>query len=106
MKERDIRPKKIFDKFLHLTSLDIEKYFRKSKTKINCIACGEKGKFSFKKQNFSYFECPKCNTLFVNPRPKLEYFESFYRKSSSMKFLSDNLYKKTKEARKNKIFKR
>ena len=54
MKERDIRPKKIFDKFLDLTSLDIEKYFRKSKTKINCIACGEKGKFSFKKQNFSY----------------------------------------------------
>ncbi len=105
MKERDIRPKKIFDKFLDLTSSDIEKYFRKSKTKINCIACGEKGKFSFKKQNFSYFECPKCNTLFVNPRPKLEYFENFYRKSSSMKFLSDNLYKKTKEVRKNKILK-
>ena len=104
MKERDIRPKKIFDKFLHLTSLDIKKYFSKSKVKINCVACGEKGKFSFKKEGFSYYECQKCKTLFVNPRPKVDSFENFYKKSSSIKFLSTNLYKKTKEARKRKIF--
>ena len=105
MKERDIRPKKIFDKFLHLTSLDIKKYFSKSKVKINCVACGEKGKFSFKKEGFSYYECQKCKTLFVNPRPKKDSFENFYKRSSSVKFLSTNLYKKTKEARKKKIFK-
>ena len=29
MKEKDIRPRKIFDKFLHLTALDIKKYFSK-----------------------------------------------------------------------------
>ena len=104
MKEKDIRPKKIFDKFLHLTSLDIKKYFSKSKVKINCVACGEKGKFSFKKEGFSYYECQKCKTLFVNPRPKEDSFENFYKKSSSIKFLSTNLYKKTKEARKRKIF--
>ena len=105
MKEKDIRPKKIFDQFLHLTSLDIKKYFSKSKVKINCVACGEKGKFSFKKEGFSYYECQKCKTLFVNPRPKEDSFENFYKKSSSIKFLSTNLYKKTKEARKRKIFK-
>ena len=105
MKEKDIRPKKIFDKFLHLSSLDIRKYFGRPRTKINCVACGKKGKFSFKKRSFSYHECPKCKTLFVNPRPKESSFENFYKKSSSMKFLSTNLYKKTKEARRNKIFK-
>ena len=65
LQEQDIRPKKIFNKFLHLTSLDIKKYFSKSRDKINCIACGKKGKFSFKKKNFSYYECKKCNSLFV-----------------------------------------
>ena len=105
MKEKDIRPRKIFDKFLHLTSLDIQKYFSKSKVKINCVACGKKGKFSFKKEGFSYYECQKCKTLFVNPRPKKDSFENFYKRSSSIKFLSTNLYKKTERARKEKIFK-
>ena len=86
MKERDIRPKKVFDKFLHLTSLDIKKYFSKSKVKINCVACGEKGKFSFKKEGFSYYECQKCQTLFVNPRPKEDSFENFYKKSISLNY--------------------
>ena len=105
MKEKDIRPRKIFDKFLHLTSLDIQKYYSKSKVKINCVACGKKGKFSFKKEGFSYYECQKCKTLFVNPRPKKDSFENFYKRSSSIKFLSTNLYKKTERARKEKIFK-
>ena len=105
MKEKDIRPKKIFDKFLQLTSLDAKKYFKGLGKKINCVACGEKGFFSFKKQKFSYYECNKCQTLFVNPRPKIKFFEDFYKKSNSMKFLSNNLYKKTQIARQNKIFK-
>ena len=105
MKEKDIRPRKIFDEFLHLTSLDIKKYFNKSKVKINCVACGKKGKFSFKKKGFSYYECQKCKTLFVNPRPKKDSFENFYKRSSSIKFLATNLYKKTERARKEKIFK-
>ena len=91
MKEKEIRPKKIFDKFLQLTSLDIKKYFKDPGEKINCVACGEKGSFSFIKQKFSYYECLKCKTLFVNPRPKMKSFENFY--------------KKTQNARQNKIFK-
>ena len=105
MKERNIRPKKIFDKFLRLAYLDVKKYFNKEKTKVNCVACGRKGKFSFKKEGFSYYECQKCKTLFVNPRSNEDSFKNFYKRSSSVKFLSTNLYKKTKEARKKKIFK-
>ena len=105
IEEKDIRPKKIFDRFLHLSILDIKKYFNKSKKKVNCVACGRKGKFSFKKENFTYCECKNCNTLFVNPRPKEEAFLKYYTKSTSIKFLTNNLYKKTKEARKNKIVK-
>ena len=105
LQEQDIRPKKIFNKFLHLTSLDIKKYFSKSRDKINCIACGKKGKFSFKKKNFSYYECKKCNSLFVNPRPRENAFLNYYTKSASIKFLANSLYKRTERVRKNKIIK-
>ena len=49
MKEAEIRPKKLFEQFLHLASLDIKKYFYKARAKVNCVACGSEGQFSFKK---------------------------------------------------------
>ena len=97
LKEQDIRPKKIFDKFLYLASLDIKKYFSSAKYKTNCIACGKKSNFSFKKKNFSYYLCQSCNTLFVNPRPKESAFANYYTKSSSIKYLATHLYKKTEK---------
>jgi len=105
MKEKEIRPLKLFKRFLHLSSLDVKKFFNKSKKKINCVACGKKGKFSFNKKNFSYYECFNCSTLFVNPRPSEKAFLDYYTKSSSVKFLANTLYKKTKEIRRKKIFK-
>ena len=33
MKENEIRPKKIFNKFLKLAKLDVKKYFKKKKKK-------------------------------------------------------------------------
>ena len=104
MQEKEIRPRKIFDKFLRLSYLDVKKYFNKKKIKIYCIACGRKGKFSFKKEGFSYHECQKCKTLFVNPRSNEDSFKNYYKTSSSVKFFSTKLYKETKEARKKKIF--
>ena len=102
MKEKEIRPKKIFDKFLHLASQDVKKYFNKKKIKVSCVACGRKGTFSFKKNNFSYCVCKNCKTLFVNPRPEADAFLKYYTKSSSIKFLANTLYEKTKESRKKK----
>ena len=79
MKEKEIRPKKLFEKFLNLSHSDIKKYFNVRKKKINCVACGKKGKFSFKKYNFSYCECLNCKTLFVSPRPKEKAFFDYFR---------------------------
>ncbi len=105
VKEKDIRPKKLFKKFLHLSQLDIKKYFKKFGSKINCIACNRKGNFSFKKNNFTYCLCPNCKTLFVNPRPSEKAFSEYYTKSASIKFFATNYYKKTKKNRTNKIWK-
>ena len=80
MKETEIRPKKIFKQFLNLAFLDIKRYFNGEKEKVNCVACERKGKFSFKKNNFSYCECTNCKTLFVSPRPKERAFLNYYTK--------------------------
>ena len=105
MQEKEIRPNKLFKKFLYLAALDVKKYFRNQKIKINCVACGKKGKFSFNKNNFSYCVCPNCETLFVNPRPKENAFLNYYKKSSSIKFLANTLYKKTRKSRVKNIWK-
>ena len=58
MKESEIRPKKIFDKFLELAKKDTIAYFNKSdKLKIKCPACNSRGKYSFSKDNFDYCSC-------------------------------------------------
>ena len=105
MKEKEIRPKKLFNKFLNLAKEDIKKYFKGKKIKVKCVACKSKGKFSFNKNNFSYYSCLKCQSLYVNPRPKEEAFINYYTKSSSIRFLANSLYRKTKEARRKKIWK-
>ena len=104
MQEKEIRPKKIFNKFLKLAKVDVNKYFKKKRKKIKCIACNRNGKFSFKKHNFSYYLCKNCKTLFVNPRPIESEFINYYTKSSSIESLA-NLYKKTQELRRKKMWK-
>jgi 2-polyprenyl-3-methyl-5-hydroxy-6-metoxy-1,4-benzoquinol methylase len=105
MKEIEIRPKKLFEKFIYFTKLDIKKYFKRSRKEINCVACNKKGRFSFKKNNFIYAECINCNTLFVSPRPNESEFSEYYTKASSIKYLAKSYYKKTEEIRKSKIWK-
>ena len=104
MKEKEIRPKKLFNKFLYLASKDIKKYFKGKKDKVKCVACKSSGKFTFNKKNFSYYLCSKCRTLYANPRPQEKAFINYYTQSSSIKFLANTLYKKTKEARRKKIW--
>jgi len=104
MQEKEIRPKKIFNRFLNLAERDVKKFFNGKRKKIKCVACGAGGKFSFKKSNFSYFLCKNCKTLFVNPRPIESEFINYYTKSSSIKLLA-KLYEETQKLRKKRIWK-
>ena len=106
MKESEIRPKAIFDEYLRLAAIDTKLYFSNSKkTKINCPACNKEGKESFKKNNFKYSVCNNCLTVFVSPRPSSESFSDYYRKSQSAKYWATTFYKKTEDARREKIWK-
>jgi len=106
MKELDIRPKKIFDKFLLLAKQDIKSFFLDVKrVAINCPSCNSIGVHSFKKDGFDYCECKQCQTLYVNPRPVEKAFSDYYTNSASSKFWATTFYKETEEIRREKIWK-
>ena len=106
MKESDIRPQKLFDELLRLNKLDVETYFNNvSMKKINCPACGSKGKFSFIKNNFSFDECEICKTLYVSPRPDKNHFDAYYKDSSSAKYWATTFYKETEKSRREMLWK-
>jgi transposase-like protein len=106
MKEEEIRPKKIFEEYLSLTIKDIETYFTNIELEsISCPACNSSGVFSFEKEKFTYYECKKCNSMYVNPRPKSEYFNQYYTDSPSTKYWATTFYKETAAARIEKMWK-
>lgn len=106
MKEEDIRPKAIFDAYLRLAEKDAETYFGSvERQDIPCPACGTPGEKQFEKLGFSYDRCPKCLTLYVNPRPPASAFERYYRESPSTEYWATTFYKETAEARRNMIWK-
>jgi uncharacterized Zn finger protein (UPF0148 family) len=106
VKEEDIRPRAIFDEYLRLAAIDTKTFFgQAAKNEILCPACGGKGRPEFQKEGFTYEECPKCHTLFVNPRPEARAFERYYRESPSSRFWATTFYKETAEARREKLWK-
>ena len=107
MKERDIRPKEIFKRFLQLAKEDIDTFFsdKKDFVHVSCPACDkDKGDFQFEKNGFDYVSCNFCNTLYVNPRPKQEVISEYYTHSKSTKYWSEHFYKDTEEQRRKGIF--
>ncbi len=106
MKEEEIRPQKIFNEYLRLAQEDTVRFFADlQREKGPCPACGAVGEFAFTKYGFDYETCPHCQTLFVNPRPVLEAFARYYQESPSSEFWATTFYKKTAEARRDKIWK-
>jgi hypothetical protein len=105
MKEEEIRPQKIFDEYLRLAKEDAETYFSTAKKVANsCPACQTDGNFAFTKHGFSYETCPKCLTLFVNPRPLAEAFIRYYTESPSSLYWATTFYRETAEARREKLW--
>lgn len=107
MKEEQIRPQKIFDKYIKLAIKDTSIFFNKNtiKSNINCIACNKKGKSLFVKHNFTYALCFHCFSIYVSPRPNQKIFFDYYLNSNSSKYWASTFYKKTEKSRKNKLWK-
>ena len=106
MKENEIRPQKLMQKYIELSAKDAEKYFSHvSRREISCVACGFNNvSKQFSKNGFEYSLCNNCKTLYQTPRPSLAAFESFYRDSESSKYWAEVFFPSIAEARREKIF--
>ena len=106
MKEHDIRPADLLQRYLELSALDADLCFGGvPRYDIACVACGASGsKHQFVKNGFDYATCPACGSLFQTPRPSLEAYEAFYRESESSRYWSDVFFPAVAEARRERIF--
>lgn len=107
MKEAEIRPALLFDRYLELCRRDIENFFGDAAGffEIACPACGCGDTASaFLKFGFRYVECPHCRSLYVSPRPPAAAIDRYYREAESVRFWSTHFFRETAEARREKIF--
>lgn len=108
MKEADIRPKELFDRYLALCRSDIERFFGDDSgfESVSCPACASDrlGTDGFTKLGFRYEECADCHSLYVTPRPSAATQAAFARDSEASRFWSTHFYRETAEARREKIF--
>jgi SAM-dependent methyltransferase len=106
MKENDIRPEALLQRYLELSEFDAKRCFEnEGRLNIPCVACSSDNiTFEFAKHGFGYSSCNVCGTLYQNPRPSVKAFESFYRNSESSNYWAEVFFPAVAEARRGKIF--
>jgi SAM-dependent methyltransferase len=107
VKEADIRPADLFNRYLELSRADVERFFpdHSNFVIVQCPACGD-GRSSpgLVKLGFTYVSCLACGSLYANPRPSAAALDDFYRNAESVRFWSTNFFKETAEARRERMF--
>lgn len=107
MREKDIRPKELLDRYLELSASDATELFSGVvRNSIDCVACGNaQNTPQFSKNGFEYTKCEACGTLYQSPRPDFKEFERFYVNSVSSEFWAKEFFPAVAEVRKKSVFK-
>ncbi len=107
MKERDIRPAEIFERYLELSAADAARLFGESKNRVDvpCPGCNSTAASeAFVKEGFRYCQCDRCGSLFASPRPSPDALDSFYSDSASASYWAEVFFPASMTARREKIF--
>jgi SAM-dependent methyltransferase len=107
VKESEIRPRQLFDRYLELSAEEIARFFRdRSKfLDVACPACGSASQGpGLTKLEFRFVTCADCASLYVSPRPSADMIGAYYRESKAVKFWETHFFKETDRARREKIF--
>jgi len=106
MKEHEIRPEALFNRYVELSAADARECFGADpRAVVACVACGEsEGGFEFEKNGFAYVRCDACGTLFQSPRPSGAAFDAFYRDSASSRYWAEVFFPAVAEIRRQKMF--
>ncbi len=104
LRESDIRPREIFERYLELSRIDAEAMDTSSFMEIPCPGCASRDvKLFFVKHRFSYKLCAECGSIFCSPRPDQETIDRFYRNSPSARFWAEVFFPTVQEARREKL---
>lgn len=106
MKEHDIRPQALLNRYLELCAEDATRHFSgDTRNPVACVACGgTSAAHEFDKQGFGYVRCVTCDTLYQNPRPQPQALEFFYRDSASSNYWAEVFFPAVAEVRRDAIF--
>lgn len=106
MKEHEIRPEALFNRYLKMSATDARGSFGgDSRVAVACVACGESGNtVQFEKFGFAYVSCDGCGTLFQSPRPSALALNAFYRESPSSRYWAEVFFPAVAEVRREKMF--
>ncbi|MDO8489310.1 MAG: hypothetical protein Q7S42_04290 [Candidatus Omnitrophota bacterium] len=107
LKESDIRPDNVYDRYKELLQEDIRKYFIVSDNlqPVPCPGCGS-GKIqkTFLVMGLRYCVCGRCASWYVSPRPSEKQLGIFHKESLACIYLRNNLFEKTRVVRTEEIF--
>lgn len=88
VRESDIRPRELFERYVQLLERDVRAMFRRRRlVEVACPGCGrQRGERAFTRFGLTYRECPQCLTMYLSPRPTPEALASYYAQSRAVQF--------------------
>jgi SAM-dependent methyltransferase len=107
VKEADIRPAPVLDEYLRLSEADVAEFFPDvtSRAHRGCPGCGaDDAAPAYTKRGFELVTCRGCGTLYVDPAPRPERLDAFYRDSPSTRYWSNVFFPTVAEARRIHVF--
>ena len=106
MKEADIRPARVHERYLALAQEDTQTFFADHAgwAECPCPGCGGDAAVpAFTKHGFPYVQCPACRSLYVSPRPPQAALDGFYRDAPSSRYWAQEFFPAAEEARREQI---
>jgi 2-polyprenyl-3-methyl-5-hydroxy-6-metoxy-1,4-benzoquinol methylase len=106
MEENDIRPQYLMKENARLRAEDrqVVLKYRNEFVEVACPACeSDDYKVAFEKDGFTFVECVKCETVFINPRPTSEILGTFYATSKAWNHFNEKIFPESENARRSKI---
>ena len=107
LKENDIRPREITDRYLELSLKDAQKMNPAEFVEVPCPGCSSQHQSpKFLKNNFHFVICKDCGSLFCSPRPSQKMLNEFYEKGESSNYWANVFFPAVAESRREKLFRK
>jgi 2-polyprenyl-3-methyl-5-hydroxy-6-metoxy-1,4-benzoquinol methylase len=107
IRETDIRPDELMARQVQAQAADIAWLLerRSAFVEVRCPACDAVAPApALEKHGFTYARCPRCETLYMNPRPSAPLLHEFYETSANYAYWNEHIFPASEEARRTKIF--